>query len=374
MNIGILGFGTVGQGVYKILTSKADKITALIGEKILIKKILVRDIHKPRNVEIEPDLLTDDYSEVLEDQDIDMILELTSSKDMSVDYMKHAIQNGKGVVTANKAALAEAYGELAYLSNKSGGKLLFEAAVAGGVPLIASILNRLNFEIIEHMQGIVNGSSNYILSELSKGRERKEVIKEASNIGVLEEDPSDDILGYDATRKLIILIDLFLGTSIRFDELPCIGIERIENQDIEFLNDKGLTVKLIAEYKKISSSEYSASVMPRALKKENEFSKVDDIFNMIIIKGEYFGSLSFSGMGGGMLPTADAVVSDIISLVKNKGQKLPISGKFYNNVVDTEISQYYIRSKSMHQEIVSLSAKEAIDIYKKGYCIIKMED
>lgn len=374
MKVAILGLGNVGCGVYKILKDREREIENYTGEKIQVAKILVRDPSKKRLVDIESDLLTDSFSEILDDPQIDTVIEVTSSKTRSIEYIKEALKKGKDVVTANKAALAAAYDPIAQLANDTGKALLFEAAVAGGLPIISPIRKRLAFEEFNFFEGIVNGSSNYVLTELTGGKDKKEVMKEASKIGVLEEDPTDDLSGRDALRKLTILADLFLGGGVETDSIPCLGIERIERSDLEFLKREGRTVKLIARYKRGEGDLYEASVLPRALANVHVLSRVGGIYNKVLLTGDYADNLSFFGKGGGMDPTADAVLSDLIELGMSKINKLPLNSKKYKNTALDEKGQYYIRLNADPGYFDDLQLREALDLYSEGACVIKVED
>ncbi len=374
MKVAVLGLGNVGCGIYKILKERKTQIEKHIGKEIEIAKILVRDINKKRLIDIDRGLLTDSFKEILEDPEIWAVIEVTSSKNQSIGYIKEALKNGKDVVTANKAALAAAYDDIVGLANDKGRALLFEAAVAGGLPIISPIRKRLAFEEFDFFQGIVNGSSNYLLTELTAGKDKDRVLQEASKIGVLEEDPTDDLSGNDALRKLTIIVDLFLAGGVKTDHIPCMGIERIESGDLNILKNMGRTVKLIAQFKKLEGHEYEASVMPRALVDDHVLSRVGGIYNKVIIKGGYADNLSFFGKGGGMAPTADAVVSDLIELAENKSSKLPLDEMNYKNTVLNEKGKYYIRLEESQGHFDDLALGQALELYAKGACLIRVEE
>ncbi len=374
MKVAILGLGNVGCGVYKILKEKESQIESLMGQKIEIEKILVRDTTKNRLIDVDTDLLTDSFKEIVENPQIDTVIELTSSKSRSIDYIKVALKKDKDVVTANKAALAAAYDSIASLANSRGRSLLFEAAVAGGLPIISPIRKRLVFEEFNFFQGIVNGSSNYVLTELTDGKDKDQVLNEASKIGVLEEDPTDDLSGNDALRKLTILADLFLAGGIETAHIPCMGIEKIENGDLDLLKNMDRTVKLIAQFNRLDGDRYEASVMPRALTDDNVLSSVGGIYNKVLLTGTYSDNLSFFGKGGGMDPTADAVVSDLIELMRSKKSELPLDSKSYKNTALSEKGKYYIRLEKGAGYFNDLTLEEALELYAEGACIIKVED
>lgn len=402
MKIAILGFGTVGQGVYRILEEEKERYQSKLPVNLELAKILVRNTKKKRATACPQNLFTDDYETILDDPEIKIIVEVTSDKEKAIQYIKSALKNGKHVVSANKAAIASAFKELQETAKENKVHLKFEASVGGGIPLLSPLARIIAFNNINTVRGIINSSTNYILTEMCKGRKLDKVLSEARDIGVLEEDPTDDLAGYDARRKLAILSMMVLGSEIDEKEIPSLGITQVDSLDTKLLNKKGYEVKLIAELLQgqeagLEKGQYSTSVMPTAIKK-SYFTRVNGLFNEVAIHGSRCGELRFFGAGGSMNPTANAVVSDIYEILTNQPIYFSIEDKGLENVSSNIKSKYYVR---IPQDLMSqdelenmlkgqvevslegtsdfavitkkISIKKALDLFKAGAHIIRIK-
>ncbi len=346
MKIAILGFGIVGQGVYRILSEQKKAHNPLL-ETLSVKKILVRDPAKKRKTPVPQELFSNDFSEILRDPEIELIVEVTSDKNKAVNYMAESLRAGKHVVTANKAALADHFKMLQDTAKTCERHLKFEASVAGGIPVLAPLGRISSFDNIYLLRGIVNSSTNYVLTEICKGRALNEVKREARELGVLEENPEDDLCGHDAIRKLSIMSMMILRQEIKEADIPGFGITQVDDRDSEILGKDGYQIKLLAELLNgekagLKRDEICFSVFPTALR-NNRFNHVDGLFNEVAWRGEYCSELRFSGFGGTMFPTASAVVSDIIGVLTSEPQYFPQDQKHYHSISENRTSVFYLR-------------------------------
>jgi homoserine dehydrogenase len=317
IKVGLIGFGTVGAGVVKILQRNSKLLEKRMGAKILLKRIADIDLRTDRGVNVRPDLLTRRAEDILEDPEIDLVMELIGGIEPAKTLILKAIRNRKHVVTANKALLALHGDEIFREANRLGVDVNFEASVGGGIPLIRSIKEGLVANRVESIFGILNGTSNYILSKMTdEGRSFKEVLKEAQKMGYAEADPTYDIEGIDAAHKLAILIRLAFGTPIRFKDIFIGGISGITPLDIEFGQEFGYRIKLLA-IGKIDQEKIEARVHPTLIPRNHLLSTVEGVFNAIYIKGDAVGPTLFYGQGAGQMPTASAVVGDLVELGRN---------------------------------------------------------
>jgi homoserine dehydrogenase len=317
IKVGLIGFGTVGSGVVKILQKNSVLIEKRMGAKIVLKRIADIDLEKDRGVKIKPGVLTRNAEEVIRDPEIDIVMELMGGIEPARTYILKAIQNKKHIVTANKALLALHGEEIFEDAYRFGIGVNFEASVGGGIPLIRSIKEGLVANRIQSIFGILNGTSNYILSKMTnEGRSFKEVLKEAQEKGYAEADPTYDVEGIDAAHKLAILIHLAFGTPVRFDEIFIGGISEITPLDIQFSQEFGYRIKLLA-IAKIDQGKIEARVHPTMIPQGHLLSTVGGVFNAIYIKGDAVGPTLFYGQGAGQMPTGSAVVSDLVELGRN---------------------------------------------------------
>ncbi len=314
INVGLIGFGTVGTGTARIIMENAETIRRRLGKPVLLKTIADLDIERNRGISLNETALTTDVKRVVADPDIDIVVELIGGYKPAKEFILEAIKNKKHVVTANKALLA-VHGEEIYAAAEQAGVTVgFEAAVAGGIPILAAVRNGLAANNLQSIHGIVNGTCNYILTLMTnEGRKFDEVLKEAQAKGYAEADPTFDIEGVDSAHKLAILTMLAFGTPVKFNEIYTEGISKITPLDIDFARDLGYKIKLLAITKMVDG-EIEARVHPTMLPESYPIASVDGVFNALSVVGDAVGSTMFYGRGAGDMPTGSAVVSDIIEI------------------------------------------------------------
>ena len=358
INVGIVGFGTVGTGTAKILIENSLLIEERVGIPIVIKKIADHDIEKQREINVDPAILTKDANEILKDPEIDIVVELIGGYGYAKEFILKAIDKGKHVVTANKALLAVHGDEIFRAAYRKGVDIGFEASVGGGIPIIRSLKEGLVANRIESIYGIVNGTTNYILTKMTaEGKKFGDVLKKAQEKGYAEADPTFDVEGVDAAHKLAVLISLAYGVRIRFEDIYTEGISKITPLDIEFAREFGYRIKLLA-ITKDDKGKIEARVHPTMLKESAMLANVDGVFNAIYVTGDAVGSTMFYGRGAGMMPTGSAVVSDIAdiarNIIKKSHQRVPPLGCSEGCIKDAKVkdisetvNHYYIRFSAM---------------------------
>jgi homoserine dehydrogenase len=329
IKVGLIGFGTVGSGVARILQKNSKLIEKRMGAKLILKRIADIDLKADRGVKLKPGALTQRAEDVIKDPEIDIVMELMGGIEPAKTFILKAIRNKKHIVTANKALLALHGDEIFREAHRYGVDVNFEASVGGGIPLIRSIKEGLVANRIHSIFGILNGTSNYILSKMTdEGGDFGEVLKEAQEKGYAEADPTYDIEGIDAAHKLVILIRLAFGTPLRFKEIFIGGISQITPLDIQFSREFGYRIKLLA-IAKMEKGRIEAHVHPTMIPEGHLLSTVDGVFNAIYIKGDAVGPALFYGQGAGQMPTGSAVVSDLVELGRNVliqafGRRVPL--------------------------------------------------
>lgn len=315
IKLGLLGSGTVGSGVVEVLKKNVDEISQKAGTEIEIKKILVRDLKKKRP-HLEGMELTDDINDILKDEDIDIIVELMGGLHPAREYMLRAMKAGKHVVTANKDVVAQFGKDMFDAAKENRVEFLFEASVGGGIPIITPLKESLTANRITEVMGIVNGTTNYMLTQMTNcGNDYETALREAQELGYAEANPAADVEGYDAARKVAILASLAFSTRVTLDDVSVEGITHITPQDIEYAKELGYVIKLLA-IANDSEKGVDVRVHPAFLKKDHPLASVNDVFNAIFIKGNAIGEAMFYGQGAGSLPTASAVVADIITVAR----------------------------------------------------------
>ncbi len=317
VNVGLIGAGTVGCGVIKVLNQNKEIIKNRTGITINLKRIADNDPERKRPVRLPKKKLTRDAWELINDDSIDIIIELVGGTTIAKDFVMGAIKKGKHVVTANKALLAH-YGKTIFgEAAKQGVDVGFEASVGGGIPIIKSTQESYAANNILSIHGIMNGTSNYILSTMTEhGYEFEDALKEAQEKGYAEADPSFDIDGIDAAHKLSILIMLSFGTFLNFDKIHVEGIRDITSLDIAYADELGYKIKLLA-IAKSRDNGLEAGVYPTLVKKGTQLADVSEAYNAIYVVGDAVGPTMLYGMGAGMMPTASAVVSDVLQIAKH---------------------------------------------------------
>ncbi len=316
INIGLLGLGTVGSGVYHLLSRENKVVQERLDAKFQVKKILVRDLKAERFFPVERELLTDNAAEVVDDPDISIVVELIGGTNVAKQLIEQAIAKGKSVVTANKELMANFGGFLLDAARDRGVDLYFEASVAGGIPIIRPLKDNLIGNKFKQIMGIVNGTTNYILSKMATGREFAEVLAEAQQLGYAERDPEADISGSDAGAKIAILASIAFNSRVSAKEVFTEGITRVTAKDIMYAREFGYTIKLIALAKE-DKGMLDVRVHPTMIPLTHPLAAVNDVYNGIYVIGDAVGELTFLGRGAGSLPTAAAVVGDIFEAALN---------------------------------------------------------
>lgn len=344
IKIGLLGFGTVGSGVYEILTTRKDELNNILREDIEIVNILVNDINKERDVILPEGCLTDDYTKILDNPEIDIVVEAIGGVELPYKIICAALKNGKHVVSANKAVISKHIDEFVNLANKNNSCLLFEASVGGGIPIIKPLTQSIAINEISEIKGILNGTTNFILSKMSdENLSFKDALGLAFDLGYAEADPTDDVEGYDVRRKIAILSSIAFKRKVLEDDIFCRGISSISKLDMEYFKKLGFSVKLLGHSINHGDS-FSASVEPVLLRSNSMLASVKDSYNIVSIQGSTVGELQFYGAGAGKNPTGNAVVSDIIDIIK--GDYSPLDLKSKDSIkpgVSLFKGEYYLR-------------------------------
>ena len=371
--IGIAGYGTVGTGVVKTLEESFEIITQRIGRPIVIKTILVRDLNKTRTYTIpKTATLTDNMCLLTDDPDIDVILELMGGIETPSTLITRALDNGKHIVTANKALLAEAGEELFRKAEEKGLSLLYEASVAGAIPIVQTLKESLAGNTISSIIGILNGTSNYILSQMTtENLDFSTALNAAQELGFAEADPTLDIDGHDAAHKLVLLIRLAYGVEYPYTEMPIYGIRHMDKMDITIAREFGYRIKLLAQAHYVNGA-IEAGVFPTLVHHRFLLSSVGGAYNAIRIEGNAVGSLFLHGKGAGDMPTASAVVGDLLTIAR-EGQ--PHNTGFIKQVLEhanilppnDSSSCYYLRvmvndTSGVLRDIAGIMASQNISI------------
>ena len=316
INVGVIGFGTVGAGTVEILFENRDIISNRVGSEILVKRIADLDTQSDRGFPVDPDLMTKDAMDVINDPQIQIVVELMGGKEKAKDYILKAMEKGKHVVTANKALLAE-HGEDIYQSaERFGVSLAFEASVGGGIPIIRAVKEGLSANRISTIMGILNGTSNYILTRMTQeGLPYNEAVKEAIELGYAEDPPTLDVDGTDAAHKLAILISIIYGIPVPFNNIYREGIENLVPEDIRFAEQFGYCIKMLAITRNLGD-RIEARVHPTMISSNHIMANVSGVYNAIYVEGDFVGPNLYYGLGAGRRPSGSAVVSDIIYLAR----------------------------------------------------------
>ncbi len=322
--VGLIGFGTVGTGVAKVLTTNAGVIRQRLGVPLTLAKVADLDLATDRGITLPPRVLTANAREVIDDPAIEIVIELIGGYDPAKRFLLEAMAQGKHVVTANKALLAVHGEELFEAAARAGVDIGFEASVCGGVPILRALTEGLAANRLLSLYGIVNGTSNYILTKMTEaGRPFDEVLKEAQTAGYAEADPTFDVQGIDAAHKLAILMNLAFGTPVNFKDVYVEGITSIAPMDIAYATEFGYTIKLLAIAKLHEGgagpegAEVEARVHPTMIASDSPIARVDGVYNAIQVTGDAVGDVMLYGKGAGSFPTASAVVSDVIDIARN---------------------------------------------------------
>lgn len=314
MKIAVLGHGTVGSGVCEILWNKKSEVSSAAGKPIELGYVL--DIKELENVPYS-EKYTKDFSAILSDPEVGTVAECIGGLEPAYSYIKSALENGKNAVTSNKELVAEKGAELLSIARAHNVNFLFEASVGGGIPLIRPLYSAMNAAGITEISGILNGTTNYILTKMFRfGEDYSDALSDAQKLGYAESDPSADVLGWDSCRKIAILSSLVWGRTLKPSEIPTEGIDKITAEDVKTAEQCGFSIKLLARAKLLSGGKIFAKVSPALVKNGSPLSTVSDVFNAVLIKAETTGDVLFYGKGAGKMPTASSVIADIIEAEK----------------------------------------------------------
>lgn len=343
VRVGVIGFGTVGTGTIKILINQRELIKKRTGIDLVLKKVADIDIERPREITLPREILTRDAWEIIKDPEIDIVVELIGGKSPAKDFIMEAIKNGKQVVTANKALLAEEGNDIFIEAKKKGVQVGFEASVGGGIPIIKVMKEGLVANKMLAIYGIINGTTNFILTKMTnEGMDFQDALRQAQDLGYAEADPTLDIEGIDSAHKITILASLAYGIPLSFNSVYCEGITKITAQDIAFAREFGYKIKLLA-ITKILNGEIELRVHPTMIPEDYLIAKVDGVFNAIYVEGDSVGSTLYYGRGAGSMPTGSAVVADIVDIAKGCSMPLDFSEKYPIKPMEDIESMYYFR-------------------------------
>lgn len=373
MQIALIGYGTVGQAFYRLYTERREALEKAVGEPIAFSGIAVRYI-RPRAFEAPAALYTTEPEALIAQSGVDTVVEVSSDPIRSTGYLRQALLAGKRVVTANKAALADAMATLYAAAETGHGRLRFEASVAGGIPLLEALKKQAAVNTMLSLRGIINGSSNYVLDAMTQGKSVAEAMQEARQLGVLEEDPTNDLAGIDAQRKLAILATILLETGVTTKEVARIGMQAITAEDVKACAAKHRVIKLLATFSRESALSESVQlrVVPEAVDADSFFARTGGVDNCVECTGSHIGTLRFTGPGGGGDATANAVWTDVLSVPYDKPIKrltaLPV-------VEENATSTYYVRSLQGAIPFTEEEAAHAVsDAFGPGTVRVRLTD
>lgn len=349
VSIGLLGLGVVGSGVIQIVEDHQEELVHQLGCGVKVDKVLVRDIEKARKIEVNEDLLTTNPDDVLANSDIDVVIEVMGGVDTAREYILTALKAKKHVITANKDLIALHGPELEKAAHENGCDLFYEASVGGGIPLLRGLSDGFVSDRIQQVMGIVNGTTNYILTKMDKeGQSYDDALQKAKELGFAEADPTADVEGLDAARKMVILARLSFFTNVELDDVDVEGISNVSATDIDYGKKLDLTMKLIG-FASRQGHQIDVSVEPTFIAKTHPLASVNNEYNAVYVSGENVGETMFYGPGAGGLPTATAVMSDVVEAIKN--MLLEVNGKQFITPrfkkeltpADKRFSQFYLR-------------------------------
>ena len=365
--VGFLGCGNIGCGVYRLLEQHAEEMARNEGVAFEVKKVLVRSLGKKRAANVPETLLTDQPDDLLNDPEIRVVMEFMGGVEPAASYIIRALQNGKTVVTANKMALASRWDDILEAAKRSGSGLYYEASVCGAIPIIRAMNDSLQANRITSVMGIINGTTNYILSKMSsEGAAYADVLFDAQKLGLAEPDPTADVEGYDAAYKLSILGSLAFHSRVFVENVYREGITKVSAEDIAFGREMGYVLKLLA-IGKDNGKAIEARVHPAFLPADHPLARVDGSLNAVYLYGHSFKDMMLEGRGAGDAPTASAIVGDIIQAAQNAVHPMPYLREDPLPVADDWQSKYFIRMKAKDApgvlaEVTGLLAGEGISV------------
>lgn len=354
IKVGLIGFGTIGTGVVRVMQKNADLLQKRLGKSLELAKIADLDITTDRGVQLAPGILSSDVEEVVSNPEIDVVIELIGGYEPAKTFILKAIANGKHIVTANKALMAVHGQEILAAADKQGVDVLFEASVGGGIPVISAIKENLCANDFSNVLGILNGTCNYILTKMTdEGSDFAPVLKEAQDLGYAEADPTFDIEGVDTAHKIALLAAICFGTKVDFEKVYTEGITNVAAIDIQFATQMGYKIKLLAIGKNLGE-QIEVRVHPTMIPKTYQLSEVDGVFNAVRLSGDFLGPALLYGSGAGMDATASAVMGDVMAIARDiqsgAKRRTPIMGYRADQIADLPVkamsdidSHYYLR-------------------------------
>lgn len=359
MKIAVMGYGTIGSGVVEVLDINKDRIAERAGEPVEVKYVL--DLREFPGDPME-DKIVHDYKTIVEDKEVGIVVETMGGVEPAYTFVKAMLEADKSVTTSNKALVAEKGADLIRIAREHNVNFQFEASVGGGIPIIRPLNKCLTADEIEEITGILNGTTNYMLTKMAdEGADFDDVLKDAQDKGYAEKDPTADIEGHDPCRKIAILTSLICGKQVDFEEIHCEGITKISATDIKYAKAMGRSIKLLASSKRVGD-DYTALVAPFMLDASHPLCGVNDVFNGVFVHGNVLGDAMFYGSGAGKLPTASAVVADVVDMVKHQHTNIFIDWKPEKvELLDYKESEnrFFVRTDSAKTEVEAVFGKVA---------------
>ena len=351
IEVALLGLGVVGTAVARAIQDKVGLYREWLGIPLHLRRILVRDSLKPRDLQLTEGIITTDYSDISEDKSVQIVVEVMGGEHPAYEYIKAALEQGRYVVTANKEVIAKHGSELLALAAKSGVDLFYEASVGGGIPIVSSLKRDLSANEIRSVRAIINGTTNYILTRMSRdGIDFREALAQAQALGYAEADPSNDVEGRDAVYKLAILASLAFQCEVKPDAVHQEGITRLTARDFRYARELGYAIKLlaVADRQSDGSGALQARVYPALVPEEELLSKVDGVLNAVEVEGDLAGRVLFQGAGAGSLPTTSAVMADVLDAAMAISQHRPPASAGMRRVLPLRpmselVTRYYVR-------------------------------
>ena len=351
MKVAIMGYGTIGSGVAKVLDTNKDIITERLGESLDLKYILdLRDFpddpHK--------DCFVKDYKDIVKDKEVKLVVETMGGVEPAFTFVKAMLESGKSVTTSNKALVADKGAELMKIAKDNGTNFVFEAAVGGGIPIIRTLTACLTGDVIEEIAAICNGTTNYMLTNMEQfGSDYDQILSEAQSLGYAEKDPTADVEGHDSCRKLAILTSIITGKNVDYKEIPTEGISKISATDFKYAKSMGYRIKLVARAVKCGDT-YSCRVAPYLVNQEQMLYHVSGVMNAVAVVGNMLGESLYYGAGAGALPTASAVVGDLVFLARNTDKHVRIGWANEHIELANPSEQrfkYFVRTSALQSNI-----------------------
>ena len=351
VKIAVLGYGTVGSGVVEVLRTNQKVIDERLGEELRVKYVLdLRDFPDDPVQE----LITHDFEDIVNDEEVRIVVEVMGGIEPACTFVKRSLEAGKSVATSNKALVAKHGAELLRIAKEKNVNFLFEASVGGGIPILRPLHSSLTGDVIEEITGILNGTTNYMMTKMFyEGADYDEVLREAQANGFAERNPEADVEGYDACRKIAILSSIISGKQVDFEDIYCEGITRITAEDMKYAKAMGMTIKLLATCKR-DGEKLNAMVAPCLLRAEHPLFAINGAFNSIFVHGNMLGGAMFYGSGAGKLPTASAVVGDIVEEARNLERNLGVMWSSEKLALEDRRDverRFFVRMKGSREEL-----------------------